>query len=155
MVKIIPLKFYLGDCRKVLLKLFCVHTWSKRALSLFLFKLYSHTVFSIIYFFFLQKDHKSCPLDANIYATRKTVAQGMMDIALLTANASQLKHVLATAETHDYYLINLVLIGSSMILQVSGFLNVCAGIQNLHFYLVWLCKCRGNWVQATVPLRGI
>ncbi|CAL1265025.1 unnamed protein product [Larinioides sclopetarius] len=81
-----------------------------------------------------EHDHeKSCPLDANIYATRKTVAQGMMDIALLTANASQLKHVLATADTHDYYLINLVLIGSSMTLQILvGILLVVVGRWNIN-----------------------
>ncbi|KZS09722.1 Ninjurin C-like protein [Daphnia magna] len=33
-------------------------------------------------------------LDAKKYATKKTIAQGMLDIALLTANASQLKYVL-------------------------------------------------------------
>merc|ERR1712130_643197 len=33
-------------------------------------------------------------LDANRYATKKTVSQGMLDIALLTTNASQLKYLL-------------------------------------------------------------
>ena len=33
-------------------------------------------------------------LDANRYATKKTIAQGMLDVALLTANASQLKYVM-------------------------------------------------------------
>uniref|UniRef100_A0A1B0CCH4 Uncharacterized protein n=1 Tax=Lutzomyia longipalpis TaxID=7200 RepID=A0A1B0CCH4_LUTLO len=33
-------------------------------------------------------------MDANRYATKKTIAQGMLDIALLTANASQLKYIL-------------------------------------------------------------
>ena len=33
-------------------------------------------------------------LDANRYATKKTISQGLLDIALLTANASQLKYVL-------------------------------------------------------------
>ncbi|XP_015915947.1 ninjurin-1 [Parasteatoda tepidariorum] len=80
-----------------------------------------------------RETEKQCPLDANIYATRKTVAQGMLDIALLTANASQLKHVLATADTHDYYLINLILIGSSMTLQVLvGILLVVVGRWNIN-----------------------
>ncbi|XP_025408436.1 ninjurin-1-like isoform X3 [Sipha flava] len=34
------------------------------------------------------------PLDVNRYATKKTIAQGMLDIALLTANANQLKYIL-------------------------------------------------------------
>ncbi|XP_022696219.1 ninjurin-2-like isoform X2 [Varroa jacobsoni] len=38
--------------------------------------------------------NKNFIMDLNMYATRKTVAQGMMDIALLAANASQLKAVL-------------------------------------------------------------
>jgi len=81
----------------------------------------------------ISKEHKSCPLDANIYATRKTVAQGMMDIALLTANASQLKHVLATADNHSYYLISLILIGSSMALQILvGILLVLVGRWNIN-----------------------
>merc|ERR1711872_731196 len=33
-------------------------------------------------------------LNANRYATKKTIAQGMLDIALLTSNASQLRYVL-------------------------------------------------------------
>lgn len=72
-------------------------------------------------------------MDLNIYATRKTVAQGMMDIALLTANASQLKQVLRLADAHDYYLINLVLIGTSMTLQIIvGILLVLVGRWNIN-----------------------
>ena len=37
-------------------------------------------------------------LDANRYATKKTVSQGMLDVALLTANASQLKYVLQVSD---------------------------------------------------------
>merc|ERR1712241_1262637 len=33
-------------------------------------------------------------LDHNRYATKKTIAQGMLDIALLSSNASQLKYLL-------------------------------------------------------------
>ncbi|XP_076055954.1 ninjurin-1-like isoform X2 [Oratosquilla oratoria] len=64
------------------------------------------------------KDTK--PLDVNLYATKKTVAHGMMDLALLTANANQLRYVLE-AGGHDpvYYYINVVLICFSIILQVA------------------------------------
>ena len=31
------------------------------------------------------------PMDMNMYATRKTIAQGIMDLGLMCANASQLK----------------------------------------------------------------
>ena len=33
-------------------------------------------------------------LDPNRYATKKTIGQGMLDIALLTSNASQLRYIL-------------------------------------------------------------
>ena len=59
------------------------------------------------------------PLDMNIYATRKTVAQGMMDIALMTANASQLKYVLLNAQRHRYMEVTISLITLSILLQVS------------------------------------
>ncbi|KAK3857303.1 hypothetical protein Pcinc_036423, partial [Petrolisthes cinctipes] len=57
-------------------------------------------------------------LDANRYATKKTVAQGMLDIALLTANASQLKYVLTVGSSHEFYTIMLVLISLSLALQL-------------------------------------
>jgi len=57
-------------------------------------------------------------LNANRYATKKTIAQGMLDIALLASNASQLKYVLTVGEEHDYYLPMIILIISSIVLQV-------------------------------------
>lgn len=61
-------------------------------------------------------------MDANRYATKKTIAQGMLDIALLTANASQLKYILQVGDKHEFYTLMLVLISVSIILQVSLFL---------------------------------
>lgn len=58
-------------------------------------------------------------MDANRYATKKTIAQGMLDIALLTANASQLKYILQVGEKHEFYALMLTLISISIILQVS------------------------------------
>ncbi|XP_042885001.1 ninjurin-2-like isoform X2 [Penaeus japonicus] len=57
-------------------------------------------------------------LDPNRYATKKTVAQGMLDIALLTANASQLKYVLRIGEKHEFYSLMLGLIITSLVLQL-------------------------------------
>ncbi|XP_028128102.1 ninjurin-A isoform X2 [Diabrotica virgifera virgifera] len=57
-------------------------------------------------------------LDVNKYATKKTIAQGLLDIALLTANASQLKFILQVGEEHQFYLLMLILISTSIILQV-------------------------------------
>merc|ERR1711935_139723 len=57
-------------------------------------------------------------LDVNRYATKKTIAQGMLDVALLTANASQLKYVLQLGEErHEFYHLMLALIILSIILQ--------------------------------------
>ncbi|XP_041761741.1 ninjurin-2 isoform X3 [Anopheles merus] len=57
-------------------------------------------------------------MDANRYATKKTIAQGMLDIALLTANASQLKYILQVGEKHEFYGLMLTLISISIILQI-------------------------------------
>ncbi|XP_035773347.1 ninjurin-2-like isoform X4 [Anopheles albimanus] len=72
-------------------------------------------------------------MDANRYATKKTIAQGMLDIALLTANASQLKYILQVGEKHEFYALMLTLISISIILQVSAaMLAVILTLVNLH-----------------------
>ncbi|XP_044587486.1 ninjurin-1-like isoform X2 [Cotesia glomerata] len=64
-------------------------------------------------------------LDANRYATKKTIAQGMLDIALLTANASQLKYILQVGKQHEFYTLMLTLICLSIGLQIlSGLLSL-------------------------------
>ncbi|KAG8187170.1 hypothetical protein JTE90_020045 [Oedothorax gibbosus] len=57
-------------------------------------------------------------LDANVYATKKTIAQGLLDVALLTANASQLKYLLQVGKEHEFYYVMLTLISLSIILQM-------------------------------------
>ncbi|XP_034941478.1 ninjurin-2 isoform X1 [Chelonus insularis] len=57
-------------------------------------------------------------LDPNRYATKKTIAQGMLDIALLTANASQLKYILQVGKKHEFYTLMLSLICLSIGLQI-------------------------------------
>lgn len=56
----------------------------------------------------------------NVYQHKKTVAQGMMDIALLSANANQLRYVLESGGSHPYYFASLTLIGISLLLQVTS-----------------------------------
>ncbi|XP_049540223.1 ninjurin-2-like isoform X1 [Anopheles darlingi] len=58
-------------------------------------------------------------LDLNSYATRKSIAQGMLDLALLTANASQLKYILTVGTAHEFYHLLLTLIIISISLQVT------------------------------------
>merc|ERR1711894_190563 len=73
-------------------------------------------------------------LDANRYATKKTIAQGMLDVALLTANASQLKYVLQLGENvHPFYHLMLALIIVSIVLQVIvGILFLVIGGLNIN-----------------------
>lgn len=59
-------------------------------------------------------------LNVNGYASKKSLAQGMLDLALLAANAAQLKFVLAAGESHPFYQLLLVLIVTSICLQVSA-----------------------------------
>lgn len=57
--------------------------------------------------------------DINAYQHKKTLAQGMMDLALLSANANQLRYVLESYQRHPYYYPSLVFISLSIIFQVS------------------------------------
>lgn len=86
----------------------------------------------------LGKTKKAYNLDYNVYATKKNIAQGLIDIALLTANASQLKYLLtmgapaapeyapapgafsiaALPWNYYFYWANLGAIGISVLLQV-------------------------------------
>lgn len=67
-------------------------------------------------------------IDANRYATKKTIAQGMLDIALLTSNASQLKYILQAGDKHEFYHFMLVLVTVSICLQIAqGILAVFLG----------------------------
>ncbi|KAK2715503.1 hypothetical protein QYM36_010195 [Artemia franciscana] len=71
-------------------------------------------------------------LDTNKYATKKTVAQGLLDVALLTANASQLKYILSTGKQHDFYNAMVALIATSIVLQVFiGLLFIVIGGLNI------------------------
>lgn len=57
--------------------------------------------------------------DVNVYQHKKTFAQGMMDLALFSANANQLRYVLESFSGHPYYYPSIVLISFSLIMQVS------------------------------------
>ncbi|XP_044266479.1 ninjurin-A-like [Tribolium madens] len=57
--------------------------------------------------------------DVNVYQHKKTLAQGMMDLALFSANANQLRYVLESFNRHPYYYPSIVLISFSLIFQVA------------------------------------
>ncbi|XP_026851544.1 ninjurin-1 isoform X3 [Electrophorus electricus] len=54
----------------------------------------------------------------NHYANKKSAAESMLDVALLMANASQLKAVLEQGPAFSFYTILITLISISLILQV-------------------------------------
>ncbi|XP_025107832.1 ninjurin-2-like isoform X2 [Pomacea canaliculata] len=67
------------------------------------------------------------------YATRKTVAEGLLDIALLLANASQLKAMvtLPSDKRDHFFVAQIVLIGLSILLQiVTGVILFTLGMMN-------------------------
>lgn len=55
--------------------------------------------------------------DVNVYQHKKTLAQGMMDLALFSANSNQLRYVLES-DRHPYYYVGVTLISISLIFQV-------------------------------------
>ncbi|XP_012230319.1 ninjurin-1 [Linepithema humile] len=57
--------------------------------------------------------------DVNIYQHKKTLAQGMMDLALLSANANQMRYVLQTDGQHPYFYPSLTMISMSLFLQIA------------------------------------
>jgi hypothetical protein len=54
----------------------------------------------------------------NLYQQKKTIAQGMLDLALLSANANQLRYILEYKERNHYYYVSLTLISLSLVLQI-------------------------------------
>lgn len=57
--------------------------------------------------------------DINVYQHKKTLAQGMMDLALFSANANQLRYVLDSYQRHPYYWPSFIFIVLSLSLQVA------------------------------------
>ncbi|XP_012260215.2 uncharacterized protein LOC105688447 isoform X3 [Athalia rosae] len=87
-------------------------------------------------------------LDVNRYATKKTIAQGMLDIALLTANASQLKYILQIGKQHEFYTLMLSLICVSIGLQIFS------GLLSLSLNLMRDCKMDDNSYARSVDWIG-
>jgi hypothetical protein len=57
--------------------------------------------------------------DVNVYQHKKTLAQGMMDLALFSANANQLRYVLESFNRHPYFYPSAILISFSLVFQVA------------------------------------
>ncbi|XP_015177861.1 PREDICTED: ninjurin-1-like [Polistes dominula] len=56
---------------------------------------------------------------ANSFAAKKTVAQGMMDVALITANANQLRYLIEYQRNSPTFYVILILIVISLLLQIA------------------------------------
>lgn len=54
----------------------------------------------------------------NNYTTKKTITQGMLDLALLTVNATQLKRLLDLGPSYQYFALLMTLVCVSITLQV-------------------------------------
>lgn len=54
----------------------------------------------------------------NTFAAKKTVAQGMMDVALITANANQLRYLIEYQRNSPTFYLIVILIAISLFLQV-------------------------------------
>lgn len=73
---------------------------------------------------------RSQPINVNHYANKKSAAESMLDIALLMANASQLKAVIDQGPSFAFFVPLVVLISISLVLQI------CVGV-----LLIFLGMC--------------
>ncbi|XP_076171354.1 ninjurin-A [Ptiloglossa arizonensis] len=64
-------------------------------------------------------DKRSQQYKQNTYAAKKTVAQGMMDVALITANANQLRYLIEFQRKSPTFFVILSLIIISLMLQIA------------------------------------
>ncbi|XP_034434379.1 ninjurin-2-like isoform X3 [Hippoglossus hippoglossus] len=72
-------------------------------------------------------------LNMNLYATKKSAAEGMLDIALFLANITHMKTVIEQGAGYRYYAAVLTLISFSLALQiVAGVLIIVIGRRDLN-----------------------
>ncbi|KAM5170168.1 ninjurin-2 [Mantella aurantiaca] len=73
------------------------------------------------------------PINLNHYATKKSLAESMLDVALFMANAAQLKAVIEQGPSFTYYVTLITLISLSLTLQlVIGILLIVIARKNLN-----------------------
>ncbi|CAL8381777.1 unnamed protein product [Boreogadus saida] len=58
------------------------------------------------------------PINMNTYANKKSAVESMLDVALLMANASQMKAVLTQGPAFTFYTPLIILLSISLILQI-------------------------------------
>lgn len=112
-----------------------------------------------ITFFFPQGPHPDAgpsipaPLNMNHYANKKSAAESMLDVALLMANASQLKAVLEQGPHLSFYAPIVTLISISLCLQVTvGVLLIFIGERlNRGLLLHQRCLCCQRCFTSLIP----
>ncbi|GAB0097884.1 Ninjurin [Sergentomyia squamirostris] len=65
------------------------------------------------------EDRRRLGVDISQYLQKKSMAQGMLDLALLSANTNQLRYILESREDNMYFFVSITLIISSLVLQVA------------------------------------
>ncbi|XP_033157077.1 ninjurin-1 [Drosophila mauritiana] len=68
-----------------------------------------------------KKTNKKCSSDLsteNTYAAKKNVAEGLMDIALLSANANQLRFLITYNDKASMYIFSMIMVILSLVLQL-------------------------------------
>lgn len=58
-------------------------------------------------------------VDIGSYIQKKSLAQGMMDLALVSANTNQLRYIIEYKEHHPYFMTSLSLVIASLFLQLA------------------------------------
>ncbi|XP_067347119.1 ninjurin-2-like isoform X6 [Channa argus] len=82
-------------------------------------------------------------LNMNLYATKKSAAEGMLDIALFLANITHMKTVIEQGAGYRYYVAVLTLISFSLALQiVAGVLIIIIA----RFEMTRLSSCQ-QWLN--------
>ena len=82
-----------------------------------------------------ESSSKGDSFDNNIYALTKTIAKGLLNVALLTDNAKQLKATIELGpEKCEYYDLILTLVIVSIVLQTTmAILGAFVGSKNINF----------------------
>lgn len=91
------------------------------------------------------------PNGANSYAGNKNIAEGLMDISLLAANANQLRFLITYNHDASTYYISMALVSLSLIMQIT------VGIALIFKVSLWInifrnrCVIRISLVLASFP----
>ena len=104
---------------------------------------------------FLQKDSHVPSPDA--YDRKKTFAEGLLDVAILIANATQLKAVVSNGPSNKYYIPLLVLISLSIVIQliVAAMLLIIGATEKKENNKVWLHKMNNGTIGLILAITVI